>query len=91
MCIRAQGDLDSELCNCAVHITALSSSCVNVSLNPLWPTQVLAVFRKVFGEDFEPYTGSRQFFITPLNLQVMPENKRRCETVPTKLGKPQSD
>ncbi|XP_018599206.2 midasin isoform X2 [Scleropages formosus] len=32
--------------------------------------QVLSVFRKVFGEDFEPYTGSRQFHITPLNLQV---------------------
>ncbi|KAJ8409756.1 hypothetical protein AAFF_G00218150 [Aldrovandia affinis] len=32
--------------------------------------QVLAVFRKVFGEDFELYTGSRQFHITPLNLQV---------------------
>lgn len=32
--------------------------------------QVLATFRKVFGADFEPYTGSRQFHITPLNLQV---------------------
>ncbi|XP_077408316.1 midasin isoform X2 [Vanacampus margaritifer] len=32
--------------------------------------QVLAVFKKVFGEDFEPYTGSRQFHITPLSLQV---------------------
>uniref|UniRef100_A0A8C3A4E5 Midasin n=1 Tax=Cyclopterus lumpus TaxID=8103 RepID=A0A8C3A4E5_CYCLU len=32
--------------------------------------QVLSVFRKVFGEDFEPYSGSRQFHITPLNLQV---------------------
>lgn len=32
--------------------------------------QVLAVFRKVFGEDFEPYMGSRQFHITPLNLQL---------------------
>lgn len=32
--------------------------------------QVLSVFRKVFGEDFEPYGGSREFHITPLNLQV---------------------
>ncbi|KAL4649045.1 midasin isoform X1 [Arapaima gigas] len=32
--------------------------------------QVFSVFRKIFGEDFEPYTGSRQFHITPLNLQV---------------------
>ncbi|KAM4633655.1 midasin [Polymixia lowei] len=32
--------------------------------------QVLSVYRKVFGEDFEPYSGSRQFHITPLNLQV---------------------
>lgn len=37
--------------------------------------QVLSVFRKVFGEDFEPYTGSRQFHITPLNLQVSPTLK----------------
>lgn len=33
--------------------------------------QVLTVFRKVFGEDFEPYGGSREFHITPLNLQVL--------------------
>ncbi|XP_077950103.1 midasin isoform X1 [Gasterosteus aculeatus] len=32
--------------------------------------QVLTVFRKVFGEDSEPSSGSRQFHITPLNLQV---------------------
>ncbi|XP_030578137.1 midasin [Archocentrus centrarchus] len=32
--------------------------------------QVLSVFRKVFGGDFEPYCGSREFHITPLNLQV---------------------
>ncbi|XP_061756335.1 midasin isoform X2 [Nerophis ophidion] len=32
--------------------------------------QVLAVFRKVFGEDFKPYTCSGQFHMTPLNLQV---------------------
>lgn len=31
---------------------------------------MLQVFRKVFGEDFEPYSGSREFHITPLNLQV---------------------
>ncbi|XP_072559009.1 midasin isoform X3 [Paramormyrops kingsleyae] len=33
-------------------------------------SQVVSAFRKVFGEDFEPYTGSRQFHVTPLNLQV---------------------
>lgn len=32
--------------------------------------QVLSVFRKVFAEEFEPHSGSRQFHITPLNLQV---------------------
>ncbi|XP_042084236.1 midasin isoform X2 [Haplochromis burtoni] len=32
--------------------------------------QVLSVFRKVFGEDFEPYCGPREFHITPFNLQV---------------------
>lgn len=32
--------------------------------------QVLSVFKKVFAEDFEPHLGSRQFHITPLNLQV---------------------
>ncbi|XP_057678283.1 midasin isoform X2 [Corythoichthys intestinalis] len=33
-------------------------------------SQVLTVFRKVFGDELEPYTGSRQFHITPLSLQV---------------------
>uniref|UniRef100_A0A3B4AV04 Midasin n=1 Tax=Periophthalmus magnuspinnatus TaxID=409849 RepID=A0A3B4AV04_9GOBI len=33
-------------------------------------TQVLSVFRKVFGENSEPYTSSRHFHMTPLNLQV---------------------
>lgn len=37
---------------------------------PFLCAQVLSVFRKVFGEDFEPYNGSRQFHMTPLNLQV---------------------
>ncbi|XP_054617732.1 midasin isoform X2 [Dunckerocampus dactyliophorus] len=32
--------------------------------------QVLAVFKRVFGQDFEPYMCSRQFHITPLNVQV---------------------
>ncbi|KAK7907514.1 hypothetical protein WMY93_016126 [Mugilogobius chulae] len=32
--------------------------------------QVLSTFRKVFGDDPEPYTGSRHFHMTPLNLQV---------------------
>ena len=32
------------------------------------------MFRKVFGEDFEPYSGSREFHITPLNLQVGKKN-----------------
>nr|XP_015209182.1 PREDICTED: midasin [Lepisosteus oculatus] len=32
--------------------------------------QVLSVFRNVFGEDYVPYTGSLQFHLTPLSLQV---------------------
>lgn len=50
------------LCSALIHCS--------VSEPPLCPTQVLSVFRKVFGEDFEPYSGSREFHITPLNLQV---------------------
>ncbi|XP_012709437.2 midasin isoform X1 [Fundulus heteroclitus] len=33
-------------------------------------TKVLSVFREVFGEHYEPYCGSREFHITPLNVQV---------------------
>nr|XP_057921265.1 midasin [Doryrhamphus excisus] len=32
--------------------------------------QVLAVFKKVFGQDFHPYMCSRQFYMTPLTVQV---------------------
>ncbi|XP_064196020.1 midasin isoform X1 [Anguilla rostrata] len=52
--------------------------------------QVLAVFRKVFGEDFEPYTGSRQFHITPLNLQVGYSVLPRSGSPPVALDPPLS-
>uniref|UniRef100_A0A087Y7X1 Midasin n=1 Tax=Poecilia formosa TaxID=48698 RepID=A0A087Y7X1_POEFO len=32
--------------------------------------KVLLVFREVFGEDYEPYCGSKHFHITPLSVQV---------------------
>ncbi|XP_067097253.1 midasin [Osmerus mordax] len=53
-------------------------------------TQVLSVFRKVFGEDFEPYTGSRQFHITPLNLQVGFSVLQRSGGAPVVLDPPLS-
>uniref|UniRef100_A0A674E136 Midasin n=1 Tax=Salmo trutta TaxID=8032 RepID=A0A674E136_SALTR len=52
--------------------------------------QVLSVFRKVFGEDFEPYTGSRQFHITPLNLQVGFSVLQRSGGAPVALDPPLS-
>uniref|UniRef100_A0A674DWW2 Midasin n=1 Tax=Salmo trutta TaxID=8032 RepID=A0A674DWW2_SALTR len=52
--------------------------------------QVLSVFRKVFGEDFEPYTGSRQFHITPLNLQVGFSVLQRSGGSPVALDPPLS-
>ncbi|XP_043076462.1 midasin [Puntigrus tetrazona] len=52
--------------------------------------QVLAVFRKVFGEDFEPYLGSRQFHITPLNLQLGYSVLQRSGGVPIALDPPLS-
>ncbi|KAI1897419.1 hypothetical protein AGOR_G00083100 [Albula goreensis] len=52
--------------------------------------QVLAVFRKVFGEEFEPYTGSRQFHITPLNLQVGYSVLPRSGSPPVALDPPLS-
>ncbi|XP_049611993.1 midasin isoform X4 [Syngnathus scovelli] len=53
-------------------------------------TQVLTVFRKVFGEDFEPYTGSRQFHITPLSLQVGFSVLQRSGGAPVSLDPPLS-
>ncbi|XP_044025553.1 midasin [Siniperca chuatsi] len=50
--------------------------------------QVLSVFRKVFGEDFEPYSGSRQFHITPLNLQVGFSVLQRSGGAPVALDPP---
>uniref|UniRef100_A0A8C9XGE6 Midasin AAA ATPase 1 n=1 Tax=Sander lucioperca TaxID=283035 RepID=A0A8C9XGE6_SANLU len=52
--------------------------------------QVLSVFRKVFGEDFEPYSGSRQFHITPLNLQVGLSVLQRSGGAPVALDPPLS-
>ncbi|CAK6975580.1 Hypothetical predicted protein [Scomber scombrus] len=52
--------------------------------------QVLSVFRKVFGEDFEPYTGSRQFHTTPLNLQVGYSVLQRSGGAPVALDPPLS-
>uniref|UniRef100_A0A674E141 Midasin n=1 Tax=Salmo trutta TaxID=8032 RepID=A0A674E141_SALTR len=52
--------------------------------------KVLSVFRKVFGEDFEPYTGSRQFHITPLNLQVGFSVLQRSGGSPVALDPPLS-
>ncbi|KAI3364212.1 hypothetical protein L3Q82_010816 [Scortum barcoo] len=52
--------------------------------------QVLSVFRKVFGEDFEPYSGSRQFHITPLNLQVGFSVLQRSGGAPVALDPPLS-
>ncbi|KAI4802110.1 hypothetical protein KUCAC02_019968, partial [Chaenocephalus aceratus] len=52
--------------------------------------QVLSVFRKVFGEDSEPYSGSRQFHITPLNLQVGFSVLQRIGGAPVALDPPLS-
>ncbi|XP_076872534.1 midasin isoform X2 [Brachyhypopomus gauderio] len=52
--------------------------------------QVLSVFRKVFAEDFEPYLGSRQFHITPLNLQVGSSVLQRSGGAPVGLDPPLS-
>uniref|UniRef100_A0AAQ6AJN3 Midasin n=1 Tax=Amphiprion ocellaris TaxID=80972 RepID=A0AAQ6AJN3_AMPOC len=52
--------------------------------------QVLSVFRKVFGEDFEPYCGSREFHITPLNLQVGFSVLHRSGGAPVALDPPLS-
>ncbi|TKS75776.1 Midasin MIDAS-containing protein [Collichthys lucidus] len=53
-------------------------------------TRVLSVFRKVFGEDFEPYSGSREFHITPLNLQVGFSVLQRSGGAPVALDPPLS-
>uniref|UniRef100_A0A3Q2XAQ0 Midasin AAA ATPase 1 n=1 Tax=Hippocampus comes TaxID=109280 RepID=A0A3Q2XAQ0_HIPCM len=52
--------------------------------------QVLAVFRKVFGEEFEPYTGSRQFHITPLSFQMGFSVLQRSGGAPVGLDPPLS-
>ncbi|KAF4092103.1 hypothetical protein AMELA_G00017110 [Ameiurus melas] len=52
--------------------------------------QVLSVFRKVFAEDFEPHSGSRQFHITPLNLQVGSSVLQRSGGAPVVLDPPLS-
>uniref|UniRef100_A0A9J8BXI4 Midasin n=1 Tax=Cyprinus carpio carpio TaxID=630221 RepID=A0A9J8BXI4_CYPCA len=48
------------------------------------------VAMKVFGEDFEPYMGSRQFHITPLNLQLGYSVLQRSGGAPIALDPPLS-
>ncbi|XP_041831629.1 LOW QUALITY PROTEIN: midasin [Melanotaenia boesemani] len=52
--------------------------------------QVLSVFRQVFGEDYEPYCGSREFHITPLNVQVGFSVLHRSGGAPVALDPPLS-
>ncbi|KAM4522940.1 midasin [Odontesthes bonariensis] len=52
--------------------------------------QVLLVFRQVFGEDYEPYCGSREFHITPLNVQVGFSVLNRSGGAPVALDPPLS-
>ncbi|KAJ3606919.1 hypothetical protein NHX12_026435, partial [Muraenolepis orangiensis] len=53
-------------------------------------SEVLCVFRKVFGADFEPYVRSREFHITPLNLQVGFSVLQRSGGAPMSLDPPLS-
>ncbi|XP_066547692.1 midasin isoform X2 [Amia ocellicauda] len=52
--------------------------------------QVLSVFKKVFGVNWTPYTGSRQFHITPLNFQVGYSVLPRSGGMPPALDPPLS-
>ncbi|KAM6915471.1 midasin [Xenentodon cancila] len=52
--------------------------------------QVLLLFRKMFGEDYEPYLGSREFHITPLNVQVGFSVLHRSGGAPVALDPPLS-
>ncbi|KAM9704373.1 midasin [Menidia menidia] len=52
--------------------------------------QVLFVFRQVFGEEYEPYCGSREFHITPLNVQVGFSVLNRSGGAPVALDPPLS-
>ncbi|KAF3702507.1 Midasin Dynein-related AAA-ATPase MDN1 MIDAS-containing protein [Channa argus] len=52
--------------------------------------QVLSMFKKVFESYYEPYTGSREFHITPLNLQVGFSVLQRSGGAPVALDPPLS-
>ncbi|XP_038145137.1 midasin isoform X1 [Cyprinodon tularosa] len=52
--------------------------------------KVLLVFREVFGEDYEPYCGSKEFHITPLNVQVGFSVLQRSGGAPVTLDPPLS-
>ncbi|XP_011610045.2 midasin isoform X2 [Takifugu rubripes] len=66
-CELMQADQSPGFYNPGQHVALVYADRMRTETDKL---QVLSVFRKVFGEDFEPYNGSRQFHMTPLNLQV---------------------
>lgn len=66
-CQLMQADQSPGFFNPGQHVALVYSDRMRTEADK---AQVLSMFRKVFGEDFEPYTGSRHFHMTPLNLQV---------------------
>ncbi|KAM9840331.1 midasin [Aulostomus maculatus] len=86
-CQLMQADQSPGFFNPGQHVAVLYADRMRAEADK---AQVLAVFRKVFGEDFEPYMGSRQFHITPLNLQVGFSVLQRSGGAPVALDPPLS-
>ncbi|KAM7394956.1 hypothetical protein PAMA_006612 [Pampus argenteus] len=86
-CQLMQADQSPGFFNPGQHVAVVYSDRMRTEADK---AQVLSVFRKVFGEDFEPYTGSRQFHTTPLNLQVGFSVLQRSGGAPVALDPPLS-
>uniref|UniRef100_A0A3Q4BJ07 Midasin n=1 Tax=Mola mola TaxID=94237 RepID=A0A3Q4BJ07_MOLML len=84
-CELMQADQSPGFFNPGQHVALLYADRMRTEADK---AKVLSVFRKVFGEDFEPYNGSREFHMTPLNLQVGFSVLQRSGGAPVALDPP---
>ncbi|XP_061668786.1 midasin isoform X2 [Syngnathoides biaculeatus] len=86
-CQLMQADQSPGFFNPGQHVTLVYADKMRTEADK---AQVLSMFKKVFGEDFEPYMASGKFYITPFSLQVGFSVLQRSGGAPVCLDPPLS-
>ncbi|XP_037836777.1 midasin isoform X2 [Kryptolebias marmoratus] len=86
-CQLMQNDQSSGFFNPGQHVALVYADRMRTEADK---AKVLLVFKEVFGEHYEPYCGSRNFQVTPLNVQVGFSVLHRSGGAPVALDPPLS-